>query len=445
MENEAEIVTESTPQNPSIEISPTPIEMPIENSPITWNETFIWFQKKLLSSLFTDWSFNRRISVRENRYANMSISIIVFMIALLSSLLPIPMIWFGVSTIFLIISIKLLVGRFKDRNNSARSILLLLIPIVNFVSMVMLLFGRGTPWVNKYGEDPDKEYRREGGVKWYYGWIQGLIFLFLLAGSFYTGQSYIHISTSWSSKNITTNSLQEDKQRQIDKEIEIDKQIQAMKEDLGSFETTTGTSNETAGISNSYTPSTTSTLDKTIIEKILAEAYYQGENNAKIVLIEYTDFICPYCKKLFDNKTLEDAVRNQPTDVTLVLKNMPLVQLHPTAIKWAQAAYCAGKIGGSNKYYAYITEAFKVEEFTDTNVLNIAKTIGLSTIKFKICYNNQATKDGVAGSIQEGKSLFGINGTPGIVVLNRETGKYVVVNGAYPIEKFETEITNLLK
>ena len=124
---------------------------------------------------------------------------------------------------------------------------------------------------------------------------------------------------------------------------------------------------------------------------------------------------------------------------------MPLEQLHPTAPKWAQWVYCAGKLGGSSKYYAYIAEGFKAEDFTDTSVVDIAKTIGLDAAKFTACYNDQATKDAVTASIQEGNSLFGINGTPGNIVLNRETGKYVVINGAYPVEKFETAVASLLK
>jgi predicted DsbA family dithiol-disulfide isomerase len=92
-----------------------------------------------------------------------------------------------------------------------------------------------------------------------------------------------------------------------------------------------------------------------------------------------------------------------------------------------------------------MAEAFAAEEFTDTSVVDIAKKVGLDSAKFTSCYNDQATKDAVEASTKEGNSLFGINGTPGNVVLNRETGKYVVINGAYPFAKFDTEVANMLK
>ena len=193
------------------------------------------------------------------------------------------------------------------------------------------------------------------------------------------------------------------------------------------------------------TTAATSILDKATMDKLLNGVYYQGNINAKIVLIEYSDLICPFCKRHFNSKTLETVVKNHPNDVTLVFKNMPLAQLHPSAPKGAQGVYCAGKLGWSEKYYAYIAEGFKAEEFTDTSVVDIAKTIGLNAAQFTACYNDVATTAAVDASIQEGSTLFGINGTPGNVVLNRETGKYVVINGAYPVEKFEAAVTELLK
>ncbi|MEI6426608.1 MAG: thioredoxin domain-containing protein [Candidatus Absconditabacteria bacterium] len=213
---------------------------------------------------------------------------------------------------------------------------------------------------------------------------------------------------------------------------------------FGSKGTTGGTAQEAAP-TTAETPSEASTLSQDTIKSILAGAHFQGKEDAKIVLVEYSDLLCPFCKRHYNDQTMEKVVQKYPNDVALVFKNMPLPQLHPTAPKGAQGLYCAGKLGGSDKYYAYMAEAFKAEEFTDTSVVDIAKGLGLNTTQFTACYNDQATKDAVDASVKEGNSLFGINGTPGNVVINRETGKYVVVNGAYPFEKFDTEVSALLK
>lgn len=192
---------------------------------------------------------------------------------------------------------------------------------------------------------------------------------------------------------------------------------------------------------NNNTPA--STLDQATISKILDGAYYQGKKDAKIVILEYSDLLCPFCKRHYEDQTIETVVKNNP-DVALVFKNMPLEQLHPTAPKWAQGVYCAGKLWGDEKYYAYLVEAFKVDTFDDTNVVEMAKAIGLDATKFTACYNDSTTKTAITNTISEGNTIFGINWTPGNVVLNRETGKYIVISGAYPISKFEEAVNTLL-
>lgn len=187
------------------------------------------------------------------------------------------------------------------------------------------------------------------------------------------------------------------------------------------------------------------TLDKAKISEILKGAPVQGSANAKIVLIEYSDLICPFCKRHYESQTLEKVVAKYPKDVALVFKNMPLVQLHPTAFKGAEGMACANKLWGSEKAFAYLAEGFKAEEFTDDNVISIGKTIGLGSADFANCVKNGETQTEINATIQEGQSLFGINGTPGNVILNKETGKYVVIAGAYPFEKFDEEVAKLLK
>lgn len=51
----------------------------------------------------------------------------------------------------------------------------------------------------------------------------------------------------------------------------------------------------------------------------------------------------------------------------------------------------------------------------------------------------------INASIQEGQTVFGINGTPGNVILDKQTGKYVIISGAYPFDKFDQELQNLMK
>jgi protein-disulfide isomerase len=56
-----------------------------------------------------------------------------------------------------------------------------------------------------------------------------------------------------------------------------------------------------------------------------------GNKNARITIVEYSDFICPFCKRHYTAQTLEKIVEKYPNDVNMVFRQMPLVQLHPTA------------------------------------------------------------------------------------------------------------------
>ena len=110
-------------------------------------------------------------------------------------------------------------------------------------------------------------------------------------------------------------------------------QKQTLEQVLGSFGAT-GTANApTAQEATDEKPSETSTLSEDTIKKILTNVHYQGKEDAKIVLLEYSDLLCPFCKRHFNDKTLEKVVEKYPDDVALVFKNMPLPQLHPTAPK----------------------------------------------------------------------------------------------------------------
>jgi protein-disulfide isomerase len=60
------------------------------------------------------------------------------------------------------------------------------------------------------------------------------------------------------------------------------------------------------------------------------------------------------------------------------------------------------------------------------------------------CLSDQSTIDRVNAQIAEWQS-FGINGTPGNVIIDKQTGKYVIVAGAYPFEEFDTKVSAMLK
>jgi len=100
------------------------------------------------------------------------------------------------------------------------------------------------------------------------------------------------------------------------------------------------------------------------VEKVLSNAHYYGNPDAEIVVLIYSDMLCPYCKRLYNDQTVETLTANYPADVAMVFKNYPL-SMHPTADKGAAGLYCAGKLGGDDAYYSYLAQAIQGSRFTD--------------------------------------------------------------------------------
>lgn len=65
----------------------------------------------------------------------------------------------------------------------------------------------------------------------------------------------------------------------------------------------------------------------------------KGPKDAKVTIIEYSDFECPFCQRAF--ATVEEVLKAYPKDVKLVYKQLPLTSIHPNAQRAAEASLCA--------------------------------------------------------------------------------------------------------
>src|SRR5580704_11010299 len=78
----------------------------------------------------------------------------------------------------------------------------------------------------------------------------------------------------------------------------------------------------------------------------LEGGYSLGSNDAPLTIVEFTDYQCPYCRQ-FESATLPD-IRKKYIDtgkVRFVVRDFPLVTMHPDAMQAAEAAHCAGDQG----------------------------------------------------------------------------------------------------
>lgn len=158
-----------------------------------------------------------------------------------------------------------------------------------------------------------------------------------------------------------------------------------------------------------------------------------GPENSEIVIIEYTDFECPFCKKHAES-TRNQILENYGDSVRIVFKHFPLEAIHPKAKQLAIAAQCAVRDG---KFWEIQEIFFKQQTTVDTNeILDIGKSLGLGE-GYVDCVINEMTLPEVEQDIEDGLKN-GIEGTPTFVV----NGKVLV--GAAPFRSFENEFANII-
>ncbi|KKT11432.1 MAG: Sodium/proton antiporter, partial [candidate division WWE3 bacterium GW2011_GWB2_43_22] len=90
------------------------------------------------------------------------------------------------------------------------------------------------------------------------------------------------------------------------------------------------------------------------VEKLVAlndMDYVRGDKSARVLLFEYSDYDCPFCKRV--HPTLQTLISENAGKVAWVYRQFPLDQLHPTARAKSEAALCAGKLGGNDAFWAF--------------------------------------------------------------------------------------------
>jgi len=157
-----------------------------------------------------------------------------------------------------------------------------------------------------------------------------------------------------------------------------------------------------------------------------------GPAAAKITIIEFSDFECPFCSR--GKATMDEVQKAYPNDVKVVFKNFPL-PFHKNAVPAAKAAMAANKQG---KFWEMHDKLFENQkELGQAFYEKAAAEIGLDVAKFKADMNDPEIDKSIEADKKLGEAN-GIQGTPGFFVNG------VAVKGAYPFDHFKTIIDRWL-
>ncbi|WP_110456315.1 DsbA family protein [Shewanella algidipiscicola] len=170
-------------------------------------------------------------------------------------------------------------------------------------------------------------------------------------------------------------------------------------------------------------------------------AAIEGKLDAPVVLMEFTDLHCPYCKEF--NDTIWPEIEEQYVatgKMVLVAHDFPLVSLHPRAGFAALALRCASEQADYSKVKQSL---FEMKAAQEEQFAQLEQDYNLDSEKFRSCMKDPAMQTKVNSSVKVGRDM-GIKSTPTFLLGRNENGKLVdfeVITGAkdsaFFIEKIE--------
>ena len=171
-------------------------------------------------------------------------------------------------------------------------------------------------------------------------------------------------------------------------------------------------------------------------------APFLGSQDAKVVLVEFSDYQCPFCAR-HSQLTLPPIMKEfvDAGKVKYVLRDFPIPALHPQSPKSHEAAHCAGEQG---KYWQMHDRLFGDIRSQDADKLAAhAKALRLDGRKFQQCLESGRNAAAVKKAIEDGQRA-GVRGTPTFFVGVSEDGRTVqatrMLRGAQPYERFKAVI-----
>ncbi len=190
----------------------------------------------------------------------------------------------------------------------------------------------------------------------------------------------------------------------------------------------------------------TSDLDPGIVISVDG-APSMGDENAKVTMIEFSDYQCPLSSQYF-NWSMRQIVSEyiKTGKVKYVFRDFPIESIHPLSLKAAEGAYCAGEQG---KYWEMHDRFLRNQMSIGVEVLPLhAKMLGLDVAKFRQCLDSGKYTAKVRESAADGKKA-GVRGTPAFFLgLTDPRGSKLkavtFVNGAQPYITFKEAIDKLL-
>lgn len=178
--------------------------------------------------------------------------------------------------------------------------------------------------------------------------------------------------------------------------------------------------------------------DAAKIPAVTAEDHIKGSRNAKIFLIEYSDFSCGFCARF--HPTAQQIFDEYGQDIAWVYRNFPI--LGPNSEKAALASECVAELGGNEAFWRFTDAIFADHPASLNNLEAAVTTAGVNLASFNTCLESERHQPRI-DEMRTGGTEAGIRGTPGNFVVTAD-GQAWFLPGAFPFEEFQKVIDEAL-
>jgi len=164
-----------------------------------------------------------------------------------------------------------------------------------------------------------------------------------------------------------------------------------------------------------------------------SEARIYGPADAPITLVEFSDYLCPYCQRARD--TVDEVLKRNPGKVRFVHQDFLLGR--PRSLEVARAAQCAGD---QDKFWEYRHALLAPNSpgWEDPQLVSHAQGLGLDKDRFAKCLASDRHDADVQAATERGRQL-GVDSTPTFFINGRR------LTGARPVEQFQEVIDSELR
>lgn len=175
---------------------------------------------------------------------------------------------------------------------------------------------------------------------------------------------------------------------------------------------------------------------------ITEEDHIIGNKDAKVIIVEYSDTECPFCKMFHD--TMKRVIAEKGNEIAWVYRHFPIKS---KSFKESLATECAYEQKGNDGFWQYINTIYEITPSNDgldpQELYKIAQNMNLNMEQFNTCIDNETYAQKIYSHMSSGDFLE-VEGTPTSFIL--VDGEIVdTIPGAQDYERVIAKINSLLK